>query len=365
MDTMPLLSQQSLYSNNSTQNLREDFATRLPTKVKTGLDPEDLSKFDIAKINGLAEGEKEYYERQFEVLRSFEEVDAPIVSNTDEVSADDVEHEKQELAMAISNWANIFLLLFKIYATVQSGSLAIGASTLDSVLDLLAGAILWMTNHSMKNINIYRYPIGKLRVQPAGIIVFAAIMATLDSEKMSTDQTFWMCIIMVTATGVKLVLWIYCRSSRNQIVRAYAKDHYFDVVTNMVGLVAALLGNQFFRWMDPLGATGLAIYTIKNWSGTVLENAASLVGLTAPPEMLQKLTYLALRHSPLTKHIDTVRAYTFELPEDMPLKEAHDIGESLQNKIENLDEVERAFVHLDHECDHKPEHTILSRLPDI
>ena len=37
-----------------------------------------------------------------------------------------------------------------------------------------------------------------------------------------------------------------------------------------------------------------------------------------------------------------------------PLKEAHDIGESLQMKIEQLDDVERAFVHLDYETEHGP-----------
>jgi hypothetical protein len=31
----------------------------------------------------------------------------------------------------------------------------------------------------MKSINVYKYPIGKLRVQPVGIIIFAAVMATL------------------------------------------------------------------------------------------------------------------------------------------------------------------------------------------
>lgn len=53
-----------------------------------------------------------------------------------------------------------------------------------------------------------------------------------------------------------------------------------------------------------------------------------------------------------------------ELPEELPLKEAHAIGETLQIKIEKLSEVERAFVHLDFECEHKPEHSILSRLPN-
>ena len=52
-----------------------------------------------------------------------------------------------------------------------------------------------------------------------------------------------------------------------------------------------------------------------------------------------------------------------ELPEDLPLKEAHAIGESLQEKLEKLSEVERAFVHLDFECEHKPEHSVVSKLP--
>lgn len=53
----------------------------------------------------------------------------------------------------------------------------------------------------------------------------------------------------------------------------YWQDHYFDVVTNLVGLIAAVLGDKFYWWIDPVGAIILAVYTIANWSGTVLENA--------------------------------------------------------------------------------------------
>ncbi|KAJ0477048.1 putative cation efflux protein [Helianthus annuus] len=133
---------------------------------------------------------------------------------------------------------NLYCIM-KIFATIETGSIAIAASTLDSLLDLMAGGILWFTHLSMQSINIYKYPIGKLRVQPVGIIVFAAIMATLGfqvlvqaveqlienkpPEKMSSLQLLWLYIIMLTATVVKLVLWLYCRSSGNEIVRAYAK----------------------------------------------------------------------------------------------------------------------------------------------
>ena len=37
----------------------------------------------------------------------------------------------------------------------------------------------------------------------------------------------------------------------------------------------------------------------------------SLIGKGAPPEMIQKLTYMALCHSAKIERIDTVRAYTF------------------------------------------------------
>ncbi|KAJ1377993.1 Cation efflux protein, partial [Sesbania bispinosa] len=90
---------------------------------------------------------------------------------------------------------------------------------------------------------------------------------------MSNDQLVWLYSIMVFATVVKLILWLYCRTSGNKIVRAYADDHHFDVVTNVVDYVAAVLGDKFCWWIDPVGAILLAIYTITNWSGTVMENA--------------------------------------------------------------------------------------------
>ncbi|GFQ04538.1 metal tolerance protein 4 [Phtheirospermum japonicum] len=187
-DLMRPLMKGELRNNEGFENkswmsrVRSDFLERLPEKVKCGVDPEDLFKLDLSAAKGLLQGEKDYYERQFSTLRSFEEVDSLDSPNVIDEELDRQEQARHERAMNISNWANVFLLAFKIYATVQSGSLAIAASTLDSLLDLMAGGILWFTHLSMKSINIYKYPIGKLRVQPVGIIIFAAIMATLGEK---------------------------------------------------------------------------------------------------------------------------------------------------------------------------------------
>ena len=98
----------------------------------------------------------------------------------------------------------------------------------------------------------------------------------------------------------------------------------------------------------------------------ILEHIQLIVGTTASPAFLQRLTYLAMTHDPRVLQVDTCRAYNagstywvevdIVLPPDMILCEAHDIGEALQIKLEQLPNVERAFVHLDFETSHPPEH---------
>lgn len=75
--------------------------------------------------------------------------------------------KSERLAIHISNVANLLLFAAKVYASMESKSLAVIASTLDSLLDLLSGFILWFTSYAMKKPNHYHhYPIGKKRMQP-------------------------------------------------------------------------------------------------------------------------------------------------------------------------------------------------------
>ncbi|KAG2730128.1 hypothetical protein I3760_01G278900 [Carya illinoinensis] len=355
---------------------------RLPWGFRHHVNP---SRLFCLVASGPEDSVAEYYQQQVEMLEGFNEMDAlaecgfiPGMSKEEREKL----AKSETFAIRISNVANMVLFAAKVYASVQSGSLAIIASTLDSLLDLLSGFILWFTAFSMQTPNPYQYPIGKKRMQPLGILVFASVMATLGLQiilesmrtllsdenefSLTKKQEQWLVGIMLSVTLVKFVLVIYCRSFTNEIVKAYAQDHFFDVITNIIGLIAALLANYIDDWLDPVGAIILALYTIRTWSMTVLENVNSLVGRSAAPEYLQKLTYLCWNHHKAIRHIDTVRAYTFGshyfvevdivLPAGMALQQAHDIGESLQEKLEILPEIERAFVHLDYEYTHRPEH---------
>ncbi|GJX56969.1 metal tolerance protein 9-like protein [Tanacetum coccineum] len=314
---------------------------------------------------------RDYYKKQERLLEGFNEMETINESGylPDTLTDDEMDKlaKNERMAINISNLANLVLFIAKVYASIESRSLAVIASTLDSLLDLLSGFILWFTSHAMRNPNQYHYPIGKKRMQPVGIIVFASVMGTLGFQillesarqliaqthpDMNRDNEKWVIGIMVSVTVVKFMLMVYCRRFKNEIVRAYAQDHLFDVVTNSVGLASTVLA--------------IALYTISTWARTVMENVKQLIGRSAPPDFLAKLTYLIWNHHEEIKHIDTVRAYTFGshyfvevdivLPEDMLLNKAHNIGEMLQEKLEQLPEVERAFVHIDFEFSHRPEH---------
>lgn len=68
--------------------------------------------------------------------------------------------------------------------------------------------------------------------------------------------------------------------------------------------------------------------------------------------------------------VDTCRVYhsgpnyfveiDIVLPPEMPLWKAHDISQDLQDQVEALPDVDRCFVHVDHEVDHKPVRPIAS-----
>ncbi|KAL9389052.1 hypothetical protein Peur_017657 [Populus x canadensis] len=334
----------------------------------------------------------EYYRWQEKLLEGFNEVESFVELGISQGSLTEDEMKQlarnERVAICASNVANLVLFLAKVYASFESRSLAVIASTLDSLLDLLAGFILWFTAYAMKKPNQYRYPIGKQRMQPVGIVIFASVMATLGLQilfesgrelvtraqpERDPNKEKWMIGIMVSVTVVKFVLVVYCRRFNNEIVRTYAQDHFFDVITNSIGLGSAVLAIKFYWWIDPIGAILIALYTMSNWGKTVVDNVRSLIGRTAPPEYLAKLTYLIWNHHKEIKHIETVRAYTFGcqyfvevhivLPQDMSLDQAHDIGETLEEKLEQLPGVERAFVHVDFDTTHHLEHK--SKRPGI
>jgi len=79
-----------------------------------------------------------------------------------------------------------------------------------------------------------------------------------------------------------------------------------------------------------------------------------------------------MTHSPSIIALDTVRAWhsgprlivevDIVMNAEQTLRETHDVAEELQMKLESLPDVDRAYVHVDYETSHAPEHFLKKEL---
>lgn len=125
----------------------------------------------------------------------------------------------EKMAIRISNLANMVLFAAKVYASFRSGSLAIIASTLDSLLDLLSGFILWFTAFSMQTPNPYRYPIGKRRMQPLVSFYKQSFLSSLSKVLMMYRKLFFLFYDISRTTF--LAFWIFIFYLNLPLLEAY------------------------------------------------------------------------------------------------------------------------------------------------
>jgi cation diffusion facilitator family transporter len=290
----------------------------------------------------------------------------------------------------------MLLMGVKLGIVIASSSLVLIASLIDSVLDIVSSFVLYFASKSSLAKNKYKYPVGKHRLEPLGIVAFSAIMGMTSliiilesikgivdgytsSSEVTVEFSYIAAIVLGIVIVVKLCLYFLCKYIQHRImqlsggrinhtVEAMYEDHINDVVSNAFALVIALISSNYNSvWvLDPLGALLIAAIIMKGWLQKGAQQGKLLVGRSASNEFIGKLAFLAIKHDDRILAVDTIYAYHsginliveihIVLPEEMPLRIAHDIGDSLERRLEALPSVERAFVHMDIDFLHKPEH---------
>lgn len=291
--------------------------------------------------------------------------------------------------MTMASWiVNWFLLIVKIVVVILSSSKAVTAALADSAVDLVSQGVLslaeaYMSKHSPE------YPVGRSRLEALSVLGCAFIMSMASVEIIQfsiidlidgfsgdlpiLDLTVVTYVILAIGTALKLVLFICCRwvnlTQKSDILEALAEDHLNDVFSNTAAIVAASIAFNIRKvwWVDPIGAIAISVVIIVRWFAVMLEQVKKIVGYTAPKEFIESVEEIARNHDHRLR-VDCTRAYHFGarynvemeivLPGDMSVAVSHDIALSLQHRIEGLDEVERAFVHVDHQIRDGLEHKI-------
>ncbi|ORX40607.1 cation efflux family-domain-containing protein [Kockovaella imperatae] len=283
---------------------------------------------------------------------------------------------KVKIAVNASLIANVCLAALQLYAAISSGSLALFASCIDAV-DPVANLILYMAHRASDRAEEKKWPVRGSRFETSECkAVYAFIMAAVNLilivesiQNLVTydgSETKKFHVPSIIAVGVafvtKLFLFLYCLAIRkaSSQVQVLWEDHRNDLLTNGFGILTSAGGSKLAWWLDPMGAMMIAVTIIIVWSRTIHEQFTYLAGIVAPVEYQN----LAMTFSPDIRQVDTCRVYhsgpnyfvelDIVLPPEMPLWRAHDIAQDLQDQVEALPDVDRCFVHVDHEVSHKP-----------
>merc|ERR1719204_30326 len=221
----------------------------------------------------------------------------------------------ERIAVALSFWVGgVGLSVLKGIAYAATGSAMVRTSMFDSFGDVVSSAIMAVTQWQMSNAkDAHRYPVGKARFAPLGVLFFCAFMCssmcsmTFDSaqqlvapkeedaaaeaasaavrrlledhprafgrgrsvESLAAEYSagagdageagdaWFSAMLMFACLVVKLCLYVYCRlvarKEASEIVRALADDHRNDIVTNslVIGTMAVA------AWAERQGHQGV------------------------------------------------------------------------------------------------------------
>ncbi|KAF8822361.1 putative Metal tolerance protein 5 [Cardiosporidium cionae] len=283
------------------------------------------------------------------------------------------------MALHYSFTANVLLLCAKIVALVFSFMLVLVASALDSALDVLSGSILWITARLMKVNEPDKYPAGKSRFEPVGIIVFSTVMATSSFQIIffstlslyqyfsstrrivpsSQESSFIVIGITISVILVKAFLYAICRASSSSLAQVYATDHRNDITLNTATLAVILLINIFNAptWLDDVGGMAIAVHILFNWIHTGISQVKQLAAYRANEDSYFNLAS-TIKPKGNDFSIHEWKAYHYGprlfveieilIPPEKSLYGVHQIITKLKLAVETLESVERCFVSVEY-----------------
>ncbi|KAK3349942.1 cation efflux family-domain-containing protein [Lasiosphaeria hispida] len=371
-------------AQDTVQIVRDD--SGLSSSVANNTDPLDLgrhrrenvSKQQIKLDHPQGKNKKQirkYYTRQNKLIDQFLGADDEEQNKIEE----DIRYKpKIKFAVTASFVVNFFLFVIQMYAAIATGSLSLFATAADAFMDLVSSFVMLITSRLAARPSVYKFPVGRTRIETLGIILFCALMTTVAVQLLiesarrlggGPSESEPLKIVPLVFVGIaifaKASLMVYCFAYRRfPSVHIFFVDHRNDIVVNIFGLIMSIVGDRFVWYLDPIGAILIALLILFSWAANAFEQVWLLVGKSAPRHFISKLIYMAMTHDDRVVKVDTCRAYhagqryyveiDIVMDEELPLRITHDIAQELQRKLEGLSDVERAFVHVDYEHDHDP-----------
>ena len=281
----------------------------------------------------------------------------------------------EKKATVASSSVAALLVLIKLTIGVLSGSIAVLASAIDSLLDLTVSMFNYFALHNSEKDPDEQFHFGRSKLEPlaaviegtiislsALFILYEAIAKIIHSEPMRyMGESITVMVISLVITGALVYFLSYvAKKTNNMVIRADALHYKTDLFSNGAVLVALVAVHYSgIELIDPILGIAIAIYMIYSAIPIVKEGVLMLLDVSLPKEDVDKIkaileaepeitSYHYLRTRISGSHIFISVHIVFNV--SISLYDAHVIADRVELKIKDLfdeDKKLHILIHMD------------------
>jgi cation diffusion facilitator family transporter len=273
-------------------------------------------------------------------------------------------------ALIITLGGNILLAVSKGIAASLSGSAALFADAANSISDVAYSLMmvlgLWMAQRPPD----LSHPQGHSRFEPlVGLMVtlsmaFAGYEAARNSIERfiaggSTIELGLPVLVLLMAAAVKAGMYIAIRNIGRKVnsptLTTTAADNFSDVLTSAAAFLG-IIGTTIWPLLDPIAGMLVALWIFRAVFNAGRENLKFLTGAGASEELRKQIVAVAESipgvlhvHHTMTDYVGPKLMVDLHINVDgaMTLSEAHLISDEVIRRLQQLPDVDRAYVHIE------------------
>jgi len=267
----------------------------------------------------------------------------------------------QKKATVVSSATATILIVIKLFIGLLSGSVAVLASAIDSVLDLIVSAFNYfaITKAEQPANKTFNYGKGKIEALAAVIegtvitvsglfIFYSAIKKAIFHEPL--ERLSESILVMLISLGLTIALVIFlnyvAKKTHSMVVKSDALHYKTDVLSNGAILISlVLIQVTGFELIDSIMGVIISIYIIHSAYEIIRDGVYILLDASLDEEIVESIKniileekelsdfhYLKTRKSANTNFVDVHLVFS----PGISLMRAHHAGDRIEEKIKEL-----------------------------
>ncbi|RXJ69323.1 cation-efflux pump [Halarcobacter ebronensis] len=269
----------------------------------------------------------------------------------------------QKKATVVSSSVAALLTLLKLVVGIASGSVAVLASAIDSVLDMFVSVFNYFAIHNSEKPadETFNYGRGKIEalasVIEGTIITISGLFLLYQAiEKAITGENSKYLGISLTVMIISLVITIFlvlflnsvAKKTDNMVIKADALHYKTDVYTNLAVLISLVLVNfTGVELIDVIVGGGISLFIIYSAYELIQEGILVLLDRAVDEKIVEKITNIIKAEQRVnTHHLLKTREAGNQTFVDVhlvfdcliTLMEAHRISDRIEEKIKIIDQ---------------------------